>query len=894
MLPSRKINPAITGVCLIAGCGAVRGNGDSLPARIPEFIDQHCASCHDDVEMEGHLDLWSLSEQPITSDTLQTWIKAHDRAKAGEMPPKKKARPEKSHLDEFLKLVSAEIIETEQTMQADIGRSVKRRLNRYEYENSVRDLLSLPYLTIKESLPEDSVAHGYNKSGEALDVSHVQLSRYLGTADTALREAVINQVDKPQLLQHRYYAWDQYKFTRGNGPEIRKTYPVYGYKIQEDLNIKRTDKRDVFIRPLPGDSSDPARRHEEAVVTVMSAYEHVEIQFDEFRAPVAGRYRLKFAGYTVWVSPDYTTISKGRRTEPITIYSDFPVRTLRRLGHFDFTPELSVQEIEVWLKAGETIRPDAARLVRSRPPDFQNPFLEEDGMPGVAYKWMEVEGPLFESWPPPGHKLLFGDLKTVNNPANATDAYVIEKYPNYDRPDDVDWSKDILSGIYNANNMQPPRAHVFAESENQAKDADRLLKNFLKLAYRGPVNEAEQERFLGLILEALDVGHTFTESMIAGYTAVLASPGFIYHQATAGKLDGYELAERLSYFLWNSAPDDELLKLAANESILNSSTFNLQVERMLDDARSRRFFDAFLNYWLDLRNMEDSSPDLELYPEYQLDDALVESMVEETQLYLQKLIKDNLGIGYLIDSDFVMINERLATLYEIEGVRGSAFRPVELSDDSPRGGLMTQASVLKVTANGTTSSPVTRGVWMMERILGEHIPPPPPSVQAIESDIRGAKTIREQLALHRSQESCNVCHVKIDPAGFALENFDVMGGWRDHYRTTSEGEGEPVQGVGHNGYAFKYRKGLPVDAAGQLPDGRAFHNISELKQHLLTDKEKLAKNFVEQLAVFATGTPVRFSDREEMAAILIKSESENYGVRSLITELVKSDLFIYK
>ena len=153
-----------------------------------------------------------------------------------------------------------------------------------------------------------------------------------------------------------------------------------------------------------GDQSDPARRHEEAVVTVMSAYEHVEIQFDEFRAPVSGRYRLKFAGYTVWMSPDFSKVSKGRRTEPITIYSDFPVRILRRLGNFDFGPEPSVQEIEVWLKAGETIRPDAARLVRSRPPHFKNPFEEEDGMPGVAYQWMEVEGPLIESWPPSGHK----------------------------------------------------------------------------------------------------------------------------------------------------------------------------------------------------------------------------------------------------------------------------------------------------------------------------------------------------------------------------------------------------------------------------------------------------------------------------------------------------------
>ncbi len=881
---------------LVAGPLALAGSADSLPAKIPQFIDQHCASCHDDVEKKGDLDLWSLTEQPITPDTFQTWIKAHDRAQAGEMPPKKKRRPEKSQLDEFLELVSGEIIDTEQAMLADIGRSVKRRLNRYEYEHSVRDLLSLPYLKIKDSLPEDRTAHGYNKSGEALDVSHVQLSRYLRTAESALREAVITQVEKPKPLRRRYYSWDQFKFTRGNGPAIRKTYPLLGYEIQEDLNVRATDIQGKFIRPLPGDNSDPTRRDEEAVVKVMSTYEHVEVQFDAFRAPVSARYRLKFAGYTVWMSPDYTKVTKGRRTEPIAIYSDLPPRTLRRLGHFDFGPEPSVQEIEVWLKAGETIRPDASRLVRSRPPDFKNPLLEEDGMPGVAYKWMEVEGPLFERWPPDGHKLLFGDLKTVNDPRNATDTYVIEEYPNYERPSYTSEPNelDILDGIYNAHNMPPVREHVIVESQHPSEDADRLLKRFLQQAYRRPVSQADHDRFLGLILEALDVGHSFTESMIAGYTAVLASPGYIYHQATEGQLGGHALAERLAYFLWNSSADEELLKLAANGSILKSDTLSRQVERMLDDPKSRRFVDAFLDYWLDLRNMGESSPDLELYPEYQLDDALVESMPEETQLYFQELIKGNLGVRYLIDADFVVVNERLATLYGIEGVRGAHFRPVKLSDDSPRGGMMTQASVLKVTANGTTSSPVTRGAWIMERILGLHIPPPPPSVQAIESDIRGAKTIREQLALHRSQESCNICHVKIDPAGFALENFDVMGGWRDHYRTTSQGKGDPVQGVGHNGYAFRYRMGLPVDAAGQLPDGRTFHDIRELKQHLLTEEEQLAKNFVEQLATYATGAPVRFSDRKQVEAILRNSKRQNYGVRTFISELVKSDLFLHK
>jgi len=442
--------------------------------------------------------------------------------------------------------------------------------------------------------------------------------------------------------------------------------------------------------------------------------------------------------------------------------------------------------------------------------------------------------------------------------------------------------------------MPPPREHVVIESQHPSKDADRLLKNFLRLAYRRPVSEADHDRFLNLILEALANGHSFTDSMIAGYTAVLASPGFIYYQATEGRLVSYALAERLSYFLWNSAPDEELLTLADSRQLLNPEIKSQQVERLLADPKSRQFVDAFLGYWLDLRHMADSSPDQELYPEYQLDNALIESMTEETQLYFQELIKDNLGVSHLVDSDFVIVNERLATHYEIEGIRGAAFRPVELSDDSPRGGLMTQASVLKVTANGTTSSPITRGAWMMDRILGHHIPPPPPSVQAIESDIRGAKTIRDQLSLHREQESCNVCHVKIDPAGFALENFDVMGGWRDRYRTTSQGEGEPVEGIGHNGYRFRFRLGLPVDATGQLPDGRAFRDIRELKKLLLTNEEQLARNLVERFVIYATGAPIRFSDRPKVEVILEKSRHDNYGLRTLLHEVVRSDLFLYK
>ncbi|MCH2399524.1 MAG: DUF1592 domain-containing protein, partial [Pirellulales bacterium] len=453
---------------------------------------------------------------------------------------------------------------------------------------------------------------------------------------------------------------------------------------------------------------------------------------------------------------------------------------------------------------------------------------------------------------------------------------------------------DVLAGIYYAHNQPPARAHVVVESRHPSADADRLLANFLQRAYRRPVSQADHDRFLTLILDALADGHNLTDSMIAGYTAVLGSPEYLYHHAAAGPLDAYALAERLAYFLWNSPPDEKLTALAASGALHDIDTLSQQVERLLDDPKSRRFVDGFLDYWLDLRHMAASDPDSELYPEYQLDDALVESMPEETQLYFHELIKGDLGVRHVVDSDFILVNERLATLYGIEDIMGTYFRPVELAAGSPRGGLMTQASVLKVTANGTTSSPVTRGAWVMERLLGHHVPPPPPSVQAIESDIRGASTIREQLALHRSHESCNVCHVKIDPAGFALENFDVMGGWRDRYRTTSQGAGDQVPGIGHNGLISRYRIGQAVDASGVLPDGRIFKDIGELKKLLSSDREQLARNLVRQLAIYATGAPIRFSDRRPIELIIRKSAHSNYGVRTLIRELISSELFLKK
>jgi len=240
-------------------------------------------------------------------------------------------------------------------------------------------------------------------------------------------------------------------------------------------------------------------------------------------------------------------------------------------------------------------------------------------------------------------------------------------------------------------------------------------------------------------------------------------------------------------------------------------------------------------------------------------------------------------------SDFALLNERLAAHYGLSPVQGVALRRTALPADSVRGGLLTQAAVLKVTANGTTTSPVLRGAWIMERILGQKPPPPPPSVPAVEPDIRGAVTIRQQLDQHRTLESCSACHAKIDPPGFALENFDVLGGWRERYR--AEGGGTPEKGLAKSGQKFAFHYALPVDSSGVLPDGRTFRDVREFKQLLLADEAQLARNLARQLAVYATGAPIRFADRPQIEAILQRAKPSHYGVRSLMHEIVQSELF---
>jgi len=822
-------------ICVAAFAG-------ELPPDARAFIDKNCAGCHRGDKAPAALDLTALSFNLDDPHTYSRWVRIHDAVRDGIMPPK--AKPDGR--DEFLSALAKPIVNHQQSQNSAQGRSVLRRLNRYEYENTVRDLLAAPWLNLRDSLPEDGVINRFNKVGQALDVSHVQMARYMETAESAIRQ-VLAAANQPEVTK-RYYAREQKRFlgrmrySSFNAHPERATIPVLGVEAQPDVLHEKA--------PITVGEADPKTRELEAFATPASNYVGNEHHFDQFIAPAGGRYRLRFSAYSIWIHtlygpenhktrpawwrPNRELTSQGRTTEPVTIYALSRGGEKRLLGSFDVNPDPASHDLEIDLLPGEMILPDAARLFRSRPGFTGSPDATKEGMPGVAYRWMEVTGPVANAASRLGVRRMFSNI----DPA------------------------------------QP----------SPKRDAERLLRAFMARAYRRPPTEAEIQRYLKIVQAQTG---SLSEAMIAGYVAVLCSPGFLYLEEEPGKLNANALASRLSYFLWNAPPDRRLKLLAEQGVLLNPEVLRAQTDRLLNDARSRTFVNAFLDYWLDLRKLNETTPDQTLYPDYYLDDLLTESALQETQLFIHHIIRNNLPSSTLIDSRFTMLNSHLARHYGLLPVDGVAVRYVTLPPDSVRGGLLTQASILKVTANGTTTSPVLRGVWIQERLLGDPPPPPPPGIPAVEPDTRGATTIRQQLDKHRENASCAACHNKIDPPGFALENFDVLGGWREKYRSTETGES--VKGIGKNGHAFTFKDGQTVDASGP-----GFKNIVEMKNLLLKDERQIARNIASQWITYSTGAPVTFGDRQALEAILNAAEKDRYGLRTLIHHIVQSELFTHK
>lgn len=562
-----------------------------------------------------------------------------------------------------------------------------------------------------------------------------------------------------------------------------------------------------------------------------------------------GRYRVRVTGYA-YQSSEPITFSVGGTS--FARGSEKPI-----YGFYSFPPgKPTTIELTTWIESRYMIQIEPYGI--SDPNRYKRKSIDDYKGPGIAILSVTLEGPLVGEFPSRGHRMIFDGLRrTEIPPRNPAD-----RRKRWYKPKFKITAKDELSAITNS------------------------IQRVAATAFRRPVTEEDIAPYIRLFQAEQKNGASTEEALKTAVIAIFCSPRFLYLQEPTGKLDDYALASRLSYFLSRTTPDKELLKVASEGKLSDSETLREQTERLLNDSRIDRFLIDFTDSWLNLRDMDFTIPDSQLFPEY--DVYLRHSMPMETRAFLHELIKSNLSTTNLVKSDFAMLNSRLAAHYNLPRITGSEIRKVKLPEDSIRGGILTQASVLKVTANGTNTSPVMRGVFVLERILGETPQPPPPGIPGVEPDIRGASTLRELLKKHRNLSSCASCHQRIDPPGFALESFNPIGGYRENYRSLGKGERVKIQVNGRN---VRYRNGPDVDCSGELPDGREFADFKQFRDHLAKDKELLTKTFTEKLLTFATGRELGFSDRPAIDKIVSQAKAKDYGVRDLIHLVIQSELF---
>jgi hypothetical protein len=817
-------NALLAGLALLGSIGFTSklwaSKPDNDPART--FFAQHCKNCHVGDKPKGDFRLESLSADFLDKENRERWLAVLEKVKTGAMPPKEKPRPPAREVEALTDWIGRQATGAQAAQTAADGRVVLRRLNRTEYQNTVRDLLGVE-VDMKDLLPEDTAASGFDNSAEALHVSSFLMSSYLEAADHVLDLAIANG-RRPDVINRRF-------------------------NIKEERSVKATGS--VY-------------RHVDDGVAIFSSWVSANIQVTlwQFGSRERGKYRFRISGY-------------GLQTDkPVTFHVLVgPLNAAAQqelVDYFTVPPgEPKVIEFERLLEPQQTIRIVADGLGVT-PPTVEKVGADKYDGPGLVIQWVDIEGPLLESWPPPSHRRLFGDLPQERVGDDSGRLEVVSKEP--------------------------------------LADAERILKDFTRRAFRRAVTDDDVKPFLARVRTKLDQGDSFEQALRVGLKSVLISPQFLFlreKRAANGQaasqpdeaapekpaafrpapIDDFALASRLSYFLWSSMPDDELLALAEQGTLHQPETLRQQVERLLRDPKSAAFTENFAGQWLSLRAIDATMPDRMLYPEF--DDVLQMSMTKEVLLFFDEVLREDLSLTNFTASDFSMLNGRLARHYGIPGVDGELeFRKVALPPESHRGGVLTMAGILKVTANGTTTSPILRGAWVLDRILGTPPPKPNVDVEAVEPDIRGATTIRAQLAKHRQNDACAGCHAKIDPPGFALENFDVIGGWRDRYR--SIGDGEPVI---LDGQKVRYLNGPAVDAADVLPDGRRFANVDEFKALLLEDKDQLARALAAKLLSYATGATPSAADQQEIDAIIAKVHDKKYGFRSLVHEVVQSQVF---
>jgi mono/diheme cytochrome c family protein len=767
-------------------------------------LAKNCFTCHNEKLRTANLNLEIFGQAALAAQRPEVWEKVRDKLSAGQMPPAPMPPVSAAELAAVSTWIESVVGHSPATANPDPGRVTARRLNRVEYNNTIRDLLSVTVRPADE-FPLDDSGYGFDNIGDVLSLSPLLMEKYMKAARSVSRIAVYGEPNPPKpgliakLMPKKFQ--DDSPAT-GNVLPFSMRGALYGsfhFPVTADyeFQIRLANYRgpEFLAQPAVASGKDPAARRGAGRRGPMTDEERKA--FDERNRQGAPPVQMVF-----------TVDGKIVHTELIE-------------GTTNYQYSRGESVVRVHLTAGD-------HFLRAGFPELAN-----------------LRDPR-ENLNPDGRRKLYVDYMNIVGP-NQPEAAPPESY-----------RKIFVCG-------HPPGKHV-------AQCAPAIVAELARRAYRRPPAKVETAALLKLVSQVQRQGDSFEEGIRTAVQAVLLSPNFLFRierDAAPGdavySLSDYELASRLSYFLWNSMPDDELLRAAGEHRLHQPAALEAQVRRMLENPKSAGLVDNFAAQWLNLRLLDRKKPDPALFPT--VDDELLDAMRQETTLFVSAIVREDRSVLDLIDGPFTFVNGPLARYYGLTGVDGDEFRRVGL-DGEQRSGVVTQGSVLTLSSYANRTSPVIRGKWVLDTLLGTAPPPPPPDVPALlETNLGTDASLRQRLEQHRANASCAVCHNQMDPIGFGLENYDASGGWR-----TKDGE-------------------FPVDSSGTLPDGRSFAGARGLKEILRTQSSLFVQNLTGKMLTYALGRGLERSDHPVVDRMAARASVNGYRFSALVMEIVKSAPF---
>ncbi len=891
----------------------------ALPPSVTAYVKDHCLDCHDADSARAGFRIDTVSADFTVGDTAAQWKEIMDRISGGEMPPKKKARPDAKASYAVTSWIAGRLKQTDDLAMGAGGRVPLRRMNRVEYANTVRDLFSLEEgfaRRVEKELPADGKVGGFDRGAAGLFMDEGQLGQYLAVAELVLDDGVF--LAKPEV---QHLTWDARakQFIHGIGVCHRDATgkvvndnppPGVAATIAEPLSEITVDQTDggkekryvahgVYDWAVKGDgieylSGGSNYRNPGNLRSPFCAWD-----WGQKGVTRDGWYRLRFKAGAF--------VGRGKEAQ-----SDVRLQIEYAFG----TPIEVVKTVVIDAPLDAPKDYEVMMYLQSGPPGMNHP-LEigwDNGDKSVA-----VVNPAYEEvqWKP---VLVAQEIQRAQQEKQSAEAIATVKRKSEEALAAALQSRRTFAGpmfVFNPKLVVADRPRLWlgtfsfegpitewpphgrttllfaGETRSDAQYLREIFARFLPKAYRRPALPVEVAALVAWVQKQQADRHlVLADAVRVGVKNVLCSPAFLYlgaeaaeaadgaehrPQAKAGPqaLDDWQLASRLSYLLWSSAPDEVLTALASKGQLHRSEALRAQVTRMLGDPRAREFTRNFAGQWLGVRNFDNgTAPNRDVYREY--DDRLRDSSKREPLEFFHQLLTADLPITAILDSDFIVVDERLARHYGIPGVIGEQFRRVPAPADGRRGGVLGMTGILTYLADGTRTLPVRRATWLLDTLWNQQVPPPPPNAGALPAIKGKTLSVRDRLDAHRASDNCASCHTRVDPFGLALENYDAVGKWRD--RQNGEGmngdDNAPALVIG-----------------GQLPDGTAFATVQEFKAALRAHQETFLKAFAEKLLCYALTRPIAYGDHTVVDQIVAHAKAHGLHLQEIIQATVASPFF---